>query len=152
MLQGKIQVTSFDMGRLFAMIEQMRKQGFAEPANLDKLEEELARCDEVDPGDTADVTMNAFSEPGTDATALLFTGPWLRNPVELPGVFGTLGILTLPIGVAKTDADQQAVWRVHVPRHGAKGFALPIQGLAIHRAGNDTVRTLTNTATIRVSR
>ena len=61
MLQGRIQVTNFDMGRLFAMIEQLRKQGFAEPANLDKLEEELARCDEVDSGDVAAdvVTMNS---------------------------------------------------------------------------------------------
>ena len=61
MLQGKIQVTSFDMSRLFAMIEQMRKQGFSEPANLEKLEEELARCDEVTADAVASdvVTMNS---------------------------------------------------------------------------------------------
>ncbi|MCB5185158.1 nucleoside diphosphate kinase regulator [Methylobacillus gramineus] len=47
MLQGAIQVTSFDMNRLFAMIEQLRKNGFREDGNLSKLEEELARSEEV---------------------------------------------------------------------------------------------------------
>lgn len=61
MLQGTIQVTSFDMSRLFAMIEHMRKQGFAETGNLEKLEEELARCDEVQSEKVAPdvVTMNS---------------------------------------------------------------------------------------------
>ena len=48
-----IQVTTFDMNRLFAMIEQLRKSGFRETANLEKLEEELARSDEVAPGEVA---------------------------------------------------------------------------------------------------
>lgn len=61
MLQGTIQVTSFDMSRLFAMIEHMRKQGLAETGNLEKLEEELARCDEVQSEKVAPdvVTMNS---------------------------------------------------------------------------------------------
>ena len=56
-----IQVTTFDMNRLFAMIEQLRKNGFRETANLEKLEEELARSDEVAPGEVAAdvVTMNS---------------------------------------------------------------------------------------------
>ncbi len=56
-----IQVTTFDMNRLFAMIEQLRKSGFRETANLEKLEEELARSDEVAPTAVgADVvTMNS---------------------------------------------------------------------------------------------
>lgn len=56
-----IQVTTFDMNRLFAMIEQLRKSGFRETANLEKLEEELARSDEVAPGEVAAdvVTMNS---------------------------------------------------------------------------------------------
>ena len=56
-----IQVTTFDMNRLFAMIEHLRKSGFRETANLEKLEEELARSDEVAPGEVAAdvVTMNS---------------------------------------------------------------------------------------------
>ena len=56
-----IQVTTFDMNRLFAMIEQLRKNGFRETANLEKLEEELARSDEVAPNEVAAdvVTMNS---------------------------------------------------------------------------------------------
>ena len=56
-----IQVTTFDMNRLFAMIEQLRKSGFRETANLEKLEEELARSDEVAPtaGGADVVTMNS---------------------------------------------------------------------------------------------
>ena len=56
-----IQVTTFDMNRLFAMIEQLRKSGFRETANLEKLEEELARSDEVAPSEVAAdvVTMNS---------------------------------------------------------------------------------------------
>ena len=56
-----IQVTTFDMNRLFAMIEQLRKTGFRETANLEKLEEELARSDEVAPSEVAAdvVTMNS---------------------------------------------------------------------------------------------
>ena len=56
-----IQVTTFDMNRLFAMIEQLRKNGFRETANLEKLEEELARSDEVAPSEVAAdvVTMNS---------------------------------------------------------------------------------------------
>lgn len=45
--KGRIQVTTYDMNRLFAMAEQMRKHGGAEPQGLDQLEEELARCAEV---------------------------------------------------------------------------------------------------------
>jgi len=45
--KGKIQVTSYDMNRLFAMAEQLRKRGGQVPAGLDQLEEELARCAEV---------------------------------------------------------------------------------------------------------
>lgn len=61
MLQGAIQVTSFDMGRLFAMIEHRRKQGGSEAGNLQKLEDELARCDEVSSQEVAPdvVTMNS---------------------------------------------------------------------------------------------
>ena len=61
MLQGAIQVTSFDMGRLFAMIEHRRKQGGGEADNLQKLEDELARCDEVSSQEVAPdvVTMNS---------------------------------------------------------------------------------------------
>jgi|SRR5690554_2402649 regulator of nucleoside diphosphate kinase len=59
--QGKIQVTTYDMNRLFAMAEQMRKRGGEVPATLDLLEEELARCAEVSqdtvPADV--VTMNS---------------------------------------------------------------------------------------------
>ncbi|HEY8355449.1 MAG TPA: nucleoside diphosphate kinase regulator [Methylophilaceae bacterium] len=59
--QGKIQVTSYDMNRLFAMAEQMRRRGEEVPATLDQLEEELARCAEVSqetvPADV--VTMNS---------------------------------------------------------------------------------------------
>lgn len=47
MLQGAIQVTSFDMDRLFSMIEQLRKNGFPEVGNLARLEDELARSEEV---------------------------------------------------------------------------------------------------------
>lgn len=47
MLQGAIQVTSFDMDRLFSMIEQLRKNGFPETGNLARLEDELARSEEV---------------------------------------------------------------------------------------------------------
>ncbi|ABE48788.1 MULTISPECIES: nucleoside diphosphate kinase regulator [Methylobacillus] len=47
MLQGAIQVTSFDMDRLFSMIEQLRKNGFPETDNLARLEDELARSEEV---------------------------------------------------------------------------------------------------------
>ncbi|SNR87824.1 GreA/GreB family elongation factor [Methylobacillus rhizosphaerae] len=47
MLQGAIQVTSFDMDRLFSMIEQLRKNGFPEAGNLARLEDELARSEEV---------------------------------------------------------------------------------------------------------
>ena len=56
-----IHVTTIDMNRLFAMIEQLRKSGFRETANLEKLEEELARSDEVAPGEVAAdvVTMNS---------------------------------------------------------------------------------------------
>lgn len=61
MLRDTIQVTSFDMSRLFAMTEQMRKQGLAEPDTLDQLEEELGRSSEVAstevPNDV--VTMNS---------------------------------------------------------------------------------------------
>ena len=61
MLQGAIQVTSFDMSRLFAMIEHRRKQGGSEAGNLQKLEDELARCDEVSSQEVAPdvVTMNS---------------------------------------------------------------------------------------------
>lgn len=61
MLQGAIQVTSFDMDRLFAMIEQLRKNGFPEQNNLARLEDELARSDEVDSEQIAAdvVTMNS---------------------------------------------------------------------------------------------
>lgn len=61
MLQGKIQVTSFDMNRLFAMIELRRHQGGGEASSLHKLEEELARCDEVSSEEVASdvVTMNS---------------------------------------------------------------------------------------------
>ena len=53
---NSIQVTTFDMNRLFAMIEQLRRSGFREMNNLEKLEEELARCDEVAPSEVdADV-------------------------------------------------------------------------------------------------
>ena len=64
MVQGSIQVTSFDMSRLFAMIEQMRQHGVAEPASLARLEDELARCDEVAEGavDADVVTMNSRVE------------------------------------------------------------------------------------------
>lgn len=59
--KGKIQVTSYDMNRLFAMTEQLRKRGGPEPVGLDQLEEELARCAEVSqetvPADV--VTMNS---------------------------------------------------------------------------------------------
>lgn len=59
--KGKIQVTSYDMNRLFAMTEQLRKRGGPEPVGLDHLEEELARCAEVSqetvPADV--VTMNS---------------------------------------------------------------------------------------------
>lgn len=59
--KGKIQVTSYDMNRLFAMAEQLRKRGGQVPAGLDQLEEELARCAEVSqetvPEDV--VTMNS---------------------------------------------------------------------------------------------
>lgn len=61
MLQNTIQVTSFDMNRLFAMIEQLRRNGSPETANLEKLEEELARSNEVEASDLpADVvSMNS---------------------------------------------------------------------------------------------
>ena len=61
MLQGRIQVTSFDMGRLFAMIEHRRNQGSGETVNLQTLEEELARCEEVSSDEVAAdvVTMNS---------------------------------------------------------------------------------------------
>lgn len=61
MLSNTIQVTTFDMNRLFAMIEQLRKSGFRETANLEKLEEELARSDEVASTEVAPdvVTMNS---------------------------------------------------------------------------------------------
>lgn len=61
MLQGAIQVTSFDMDRLFAMIEQLRKNGFPEQENLTRLENELARSEEVAPDQVAEgvVTMNS---------------------------------------------------------------------------------------------
>lgn len=61
MLQGAIQVTSFDMDRLFAMIEQLRKNGFPEQENLNRLENELARSEEVAPEQVAEgvVTMNS---------------------------------------------------------------------------------------------
>ncbi|PKO93482.1 MAG: transcription elongation factor GreAB [Betaproteobacteria bacterium HGW-Betaproteobacteria-1] len=59
--KGKIQVTSYDMNRLFAMTEQLRKRSGPEPVGLDHLEEELARCAEVSqetvPADV--VTMNS---------------------------------------------------------------------------------------------
>lgn len=59
--QGKIQVTSYDMNRLFAMAEQLRKRGGQTPAALDQLEEELARCAEVSQETVPDdvVTMNS---------------------------------------------------------------------------------------------
>ena len=47
MVQDTIQVTSFDMSRLFAMAEQLRKRGAVDVAVIDKLEEELARSTEV---------------------------------------------------------------------------------------------------------
>jgi regulator of nucleoside diphosphate kinase len=61
MLQGRIQVTSFDMGRLFAMIEHRRNQGSGETVNLQTLEEELAGCEEVSSDEVAAdvVTMNS---------------------------------------------------------------------------------------------
>jgi regulator of nucleoside diphosphate kinase len=61
MLQGTIQVTSFDMSRLFAMIEHRRNQGGSEADNLHTLEEELARCEEVSSEKVAAdvVTMNS---------------------------------------------------------------------------------------------
>jgi len=37
MVQDTIQVTSFDMSRLFAMAEQLRKQGATEIAGIDQL-------------------------------------------------------------------------------------------------------------------
>ncbi|CAG0952495.1 Regulator of nucleoside diphosphate kinase [Methylophilaceae bacterium] len=61
MIKDSIQVTSFDMSRLFAMAEQIRRQGMADKVDLDQLEEELARSVEVSsdevPSDV--VTMNS---------------------------------------------------------------------------------------------
>jgi regulator of nucleoside diphosphate kinase len=61
MSKDKIQVTSFDMSRLFAMAEQMRKQSLHGIDVLDQLEEELGRSSEVTstevPNDV--VTMNS---------------------------------------------------------------------------------------------
>lgn len=56
-----IQVTTFDMNRLFAMIDQLRRSGFRETGNLENLEEELARSQEVLPTEVAAdvVTMNS---------------------------------------------------------------------------------------------
>jgi len=106
--------------------------------------------DRVARGERADVTLTAFAEPGSRATTVLFAGRWLRQPVQLPGVFGQSGVFGFPIGIRKTNKDQQAHFRVRMPRFAPRGWALPIQGLSIHRSGGKWIRTLTNTATIRV--
>jgi regulator of nucleoside diphosphate kinase len=61
MQKDMIQVTSFDLDRLFAMTEQMRKQHLADDRVLDQLEEELGRSAEVAPTAVPDdvVTMNS---------------------------------------------------------------------------------------------
>jgi regulator of nucleoside diphosphate kinase len=51
--KGKIQITSYDMNRLFAMAEQLRKRGGPEPVGLDQLEV----TQETVPADV--VTMNS---------------------------------------------------------------------------------------------
>ena len=95
-----IQVTTFDMNRLFAMIEQLRKNGFRETANLEKLEEELARSDEVAPSEvTADVvTMNSrvrFCFDGSEQEVTMT----LTYPKDMNGDPEQLSILT-PVGTA----------------------------------------------------
>jgi regulator of nucleoside diphosphate kinase len=61
MLNDTIQVTSFDMRRLFAMTEQMRQLHLADISVLDQLEDELGRSVEVAPAQVAGdvVTMNS---------------------------------------------------------------------------------------------
>ncbi|MCC6377747.1 MAG: hypothetical protein IT519_02920 [Burkholderiales bacterium] len=111
--------------------------------------------DEVAPGGIADVTMSAYGAPGKPpAWAMVFCSPfWLQSPVSLPGVIGELGVLPIPfLSLRPTGLDQRADWQLRIP-HAAflRGLDLRMQGLATHVAADDSVvRTLTNTATIRV--
>ncbi len=98
--KGKIQVTSYDMNRLFAMAEQLRKRGGQVPAGLDQLEEELARCAEVKqetvPKDV--VTMNSKVTlkdltSGKDITCTLVF------PDEADSAQGKVSVLA-PLGMA----------------------------------------------------
>lgn len=98
--KGKIQVTSYDMNRLFAMAEQLRKRGGQVPAGLDQLEEELARCAEVKqetvPKDV--VTMNSKVTlkdltSGKDVTCTLVF------PDEADSAQGKVSVLA-PLGMA----------------------------------------------------
>jgi regulator of nucleoside diphosphate kinase len=61
MQKDTIEVTRFDMSRLFVMTEQLRQQGDAELSALDQLEDELGRSVEVASDQVADdvVTMNS---------------------------------------------------------------------------------------------
>jgi regulator of nucleoside diphosphate kinase len=98
--KGKIQVTSYDMNRLFAMAAQLRKRGGPEPVGLDQLEEELARCAEVSqetvPADV--VTMNS-KVTLKDLTAGKEITCTLVFPEDADSAQGRVSILA-PLGMA----------------------------------------------------
>jgi hypothetical protein len=112
--------------------------------------------DEVAPGDVADVTMAAYSPPGQPpAYTLVFSSHrWLPTPLSLPSTFGELAILPITaIGCGQVpDADQVVSYGLRIPRRPwLRGTTIPIQGLSVSWSGaGGFVRTLTNSATIRV--
>ncbi len=112
--------------------------------------------DDAGIGETADVAMYAFSAPcRPPALTVVYTGlGWLNAPATLPNTLGELGILPAfwSGSVRFTDGDQRAIHQIRVPRLRAlRGLDIPIQGLSLHIAADGgAVRTLTNTATIRV--
>ena len=108
--------------------------------------------DEVPPGSTAQLTMYAYTGPGTGPTvASVYLSPvWLPHPVRIPGVHGALGVApAIRLGPAAVDADGRAVFTVPTPRLPVlRGRSVPIQGLACG-GPNGSIRTLSNTATFR---
>jgi Transcription elongation factor len=98
--KGRIQVTTYDMNRLFAMTEQLRKQGDAELLGLDQLEEELARCAEVSqetvPADVVTMNSNVTLKDLTSGKEITCT---LVFPENADSTQGRISVLA-PLGMA----------------------------------------------------
>jgi regulator of nucleoside diphosphate kinase len=98
--KGKIQVTSYDMNRLFAMTEQLRKRGGPVPTGLDQLEEELARCAEVSqetvPADVVTMNSRVTLKDLTSGKEITCT---LVFPEDADSTEGRISVLA-PLGMA----------------------------------------------------